>query len=47
MSRTDSFPQFQPASRAAWRQWLAAQHGSAPGVWLVYAKKGSGLHSLS
>ena len=47
MPRSDSYPQTQPASRAAWRQWLAAHHASSPGVWLVYAKKGSGLPSLS
>ncbi|MBF9141804.1 YdeI/OmpD-associated family protein [Hymenobacter properus] len=47
MSRTDAFAQTQPASRAAWRQWLAEHHASAPGVWLVYGKKASGLPSLS
>lgn len=47
MPRTDAHPQFQPASRAEWRQWLAAHHASAPGVWLVYCKKASGLPSLS
>ena len=47
MPRPDAHPQFQPASRAAWRQWLAAHHASTPGVWLVYGKKGSGLPSLS
>jgi uncharacterized protein YdeI (YjbR/CyaY-like superfamily) len=25
---------------AAWRQWLDANHGGAPGAWLVLAKKG-------
>jgi uncharacterized protein YdeI (YjbR/CyaY-like superfamily) len=47
MSRPDAYAQTQPASRAAWRQWLAAHHASAPGVWLVYCKKASGLPSLS
>ncbi|MDO7850610.1 YdeI/OmpD-associated family protein [Hymenobacter convexus] len=47
MPSPDAHPQFQPASRAEWRQWLAAHHASAPGVWLVYGKKGSGLPSLS
>jgi uncharacterized protein YdeI (YjbR/CyaY-like superfamily) len=47
MPRTDTFAQTQPASRAAWRQWLAGHHASAPGVWLVYGKKASGLPSLS
>ena len=47
MPSPDAHPQFQPSSRAAWRQWLAEHHASAPGVWLVYCKKASGLPSLS
>ncbi|MCI1186761.1 YdeI/OmpD-associated family protein [Hymenobacter sp. DH14] len=47
MPRPDAHPQFQPASRAEWRQWLAAHHAQLPGVWLVYCKKASGLPSLS
>ncbi|MBH8558004.1 YdeI/OmpD-associated family protein [Hymenobacter negativus] len=47
MPRPDAHPQFQPASRAEWRQWLAAHHASAPGVWLVYCKKASGLPSVT
>jgi uncharacterized protein YdeI (YjbR/CyaY-like superfamily) len=29
---------FEPADRAAWRAWLAANHATSPGVWLVYLK---------
>lgn len=47
MPRPIAYPQAQPASRAAWRQWLAAHHASAPGVGLVYCKKASGQPSLS
>lgn len=47
MPNPDAHPRFQPASRAEWRQWLAAHHASASGVWLVYCKKASGLPSLS
>ena len=47
MARPDTYAQTQPASRAEWRQWLAAHHASTPGVWLVYCKKASGLPSLS
>ena len=47
MPRTDNYAQAQPASRAAWRQWLAAHHASAPGVWLVYCKKASGQPSVT
>lgn len=34
-------------SREAWREWLADQHGSAPGVWLKIAKAGTGIASVS
>jgi uncharacterized protein YdeI (YjbR/CyaY-like superfamily) len=37
----------RPKSRKAWRDWLAKNHASSQGVWLVYAKKHSGLPSLS
>jgi uncharacterized protein YdeI (YjbR/CyaY-like superfamily) len=33
--------------RAAWRAWLAEHHASAPGVWLVLAKKGADQPSVS
>ncbi len=29
------------ADAAAWRQWLSEHHGTASGVWLVLAKKGT------
>jgi uncharacterized protein YdeI (YjbR/CyaY-like superfamily) len=35
------------ASQAAWRAWLAKQHDTSRGIWLEFAKKGSGLVSLS
>ena len=47
MPSLDTHPQAQPASRAEWRQWLAEHHASAPGVWLVYCKKASGLPSVT
>jgi uncharacterized protein YdeI (YjbR/CyaY-like superfamily) len=34
-------------SQRAWEKWLAAHHESAPGLWLEFAEKGSGLVSLS
>jgi uncharacterized protein YdeI (YjbR/CyaY-like superfamily) len=37
----------RPKSRKAWRDWLTKNHVSSTGVWLVYAKKHSGLPSLS
>ena len=32
-----------PASRVEWRAWLAAHHRDSEGVWLVVAKKRSGV----
>jgi uncharacterized protein YdeI (YjbR/CyaY-like superfamily) len=37
----------RPKSRKAWREWLETNHASSNGVWLVYAKKHSGLPSLT
>jgi len=39
--------QVQPKSREAWRRWLEKHHASSPGIWLVFAKKHTGLASLS
>ena len=35
------------ASRRAWETWLEGHHDSAPGVWLEFARKDSGLRSVS
>jgi uncharacterized protein YdeI (YjbR/CyaY-like superfamily) len=35
------------ASRDEWDAWLAEHHGSANGVWLKFAKKASGIESVS
>jgi uncharacterized protein YdeI (YjbR/CyaY-like superfamily) len=40
-------PLVQPRSRSAWRAWLQRHHDSSSGVWLVYAKKHTGIPSLS
>lgn len=40
-------PRVQPKSRTAWRHWLDKNHASSTGVWLVYAKKHSGMPSLT
>jgi uncharacterized protein YdeI (YjbR/CyaY-like superfamily) len=37
----------QPKSRKAWRAWLDKNHASSPGIWLVYAKKHTGIPSLT
>jgi len=40
-------PRVQPKSRKAWRAWLEKNHAASTGVWLVYAKKHSGIPSLT
>ena len=40
-------PRVRPKSRKAWRAWLEKHHAASQGVWLVYAKKSSGLPSLT
>lgn len=40
-------PTFQPRSRTAWRAWLKRHHTSSDGIWLVYAKKHTGIPSLT
>ena len=40
-------PSVQPASRKAWRAWLKKNHASSPGIWLIYAKKHTGIPSLT
>lgn len=40
-------PLLQPRSRKAWRAWLEKNHASSSGIWLVYAKKHTGIPSLT
>jgi uncharacterized protein YdeI (YjbR/CyaY-like superfamily) len=40
-------PRVRPKSRKAWRDWLQKNHASSSGVWLVYAKKHTGLPTLT
>jgi uncharacterized protein YdeI (YjbR/CyaY-like superfamily) len=35
-----------PTSQA-WEQWLTAEHASSPGIWLKFAKKASGVASVT
>ena len=39
-------PQMEFESAADWEAWLAKNHESAPGVWAMLAKKGSGVPSV-
>ncbi len=47
MRKLSELPRVRPKSRKAWRDWLEKHHASSKGVWLVYAKKHSGLPSLT
>ena len=35
------------ASQTDWRKWLLKQHAKAPGLWLRFAKKNSGITSVT
>ncbi|HRG79878.1 MAG TPA: YdeI/OmpD-associated family protein [Cyclobacteriaceae bacterium] len=41
------FVEFEPTSRLAWRKWLEQNHTIHASIWLIIAKKGSGLPTLS
>lgn len=45
MEEKDGLPVIPFASPSAWESWLADHHGSK-GVWIKYAKKGSGIASV-
>jgi uncharacterized protein YdeI (YjbR/CyaY-like superfamily) len=36
----DSFEQFYPKDRKAWRNWLSKNFDKSPGIWLVFYKTG-------
>jgi uncharacterized protein YdeI (YjbR/CyaY-like superfamily) len=40
-------PTLQPRSRTAWRAWLEKNHASSSGIWVVDAKKHTGLNSVT
>ena len=42
MGTADDYSEVTVRSRQEWRDWLAAHHEDAPGVWLVTYKKASG-----
>ncbi len=43
---SDEVPQIEARDGTEFRDWLAANHQTAPAVWLVYWKKGSGHPSI-
>ncbi|WKN41551.1 YdeI/OmpD-associated family protein [Tunicatimonas pelagia] len=47
MAIRKDFPQYYPETRQQWRDWLAENHLSADGVWLVYYKKGAGKPTVT
>ena len=47
MGASNDLPVKRFTSGAAWQTWLAKQHDASSGVWLEFAKKDSGLRSLS
>jgi len=42
-----SLEQVYAADRAAWRAWLATNHATSPGIWLVFDKKSSRPNRLA
>ncbi len=36
----DSYQQFYPKDRKAWRNWLSRNFDKSPGIWLIYYKTG-------
>ncbi len=43
----DDKPRVQPAARAEWRGWLAANHRASSGVWLVTWKRATGRPTVA
>ncbi len=41
------YPRLQPKSRRAWRTWLQKNHTKSTGVWLVMAKKHTGMPTVT
>jgi len=40
-------PTIEFPDRSAWERWLEANHDSSPGVWLKFAKKGTGIATVT
>ena len=43
----DDKPILAFASQRRWESWLKTNHSKSPGIWLRFAKKGSGLKSVT
>jgi uncharacterized protein YdeI (YjbR/CyaY-like superfamily) len=42
----DELPVIPFAAQAAWQKWLEANHESAGGLWIKFAKKASGIETM-
>lgn len=42
-----NLPEFYPQTRAEWRNWLAENHATARGIWIIYYKKHTGVPTVS
>lgn len=47
MAATKEYPNLPFASASVWEEWLAEHHAAADGVWLMVAKKASGIASVT
>jgi uncharacterized protein YdeI (YjbR/CyaY-like superfamily) len=47
MAKLDDLEWFEAETREQWREWLADNHATSPGVWLVTWKKSSDRPALS
>lgn len=47
MAVIEQYDRLQPASRQEWRDWLAENHATSPGIWFIYYKQSSGKQRVS
>lgn len=47
MRADDAHPHLTFATSKDWRRWLAEHHAHVPGIWLQFAKKASGVLSVT
>ena len=47
MGASDTAPEVLATDRAAWRRWLERNHATSGPVWLILAKKGSAVRTVS
>ncbi|MFN8512243.1 MAG: YdeI/OmpD-associated family protein [Chloroflexia bacterium] len=47
MAATKEYPNLPFASASVWEEWLAEHHAAADGVWIMVAKKASGIASVT